>query len=321
MAHVQLLGTGGTIVSRGGADAGAVATDSVAGLVDELAGVTVSSRDVLTTNSFRLDLADLRAIAQAVRDAVADPGTDGVVITHGTDTMEETAFLLELVHTSPEPVVLTGAQRAADHPDTDGPRNVRHALLAAADPRLRDSGALIAFDGAIRGARGARKTHTLASNPFQGGVAVARVADDRLAVTGRPVRRAALPVPTAAFDDVRVEIVLAYPGATPVLFDAAVASGAHAVVLAGTGVGNAGPGFAEAVKTAVESGVAVVLSTRVPWGPVTPLYGNGGGTDLVAAGAVVSGDLNPFQARILTALLLSQGTAVADFPAAFAEHV
>jgi L-asparaginase len=103
--------------------------------------------------------------------------------------------------------------------------------------------------------------------------------------------------------------------------DLAVQLGAQAIVLAGTGVGNAGPGFAECVARAVEAGCAVILSTRTPWGPVVPYYGNGGGTDLVAAGAVPSGDLNPFQARLLAALLLSHGTSAADLPSAFRAHL
>jgi L-asparaginase len=92
-------------------------------------------------------------------------------------------------------------------------------------------------------------------------------------------------------------------------------------VLAGTGVGNAGPGFAEAAKRATENGCVVVLSTRAPWGPVVPTYGNGGGIDLVAAGAIPSKDLNPFQARILAAVLLSYGKSPEEFPGAFEAYL
>ena len=318
MAHIQLLGTGGTIASRSRGAAGAVATDTASALVSTQYGeVTVAARDVLNTGSYRLGLGDLRRIAQAVAHAVAEPNTDGVVVTHGTDTMEETAFLLDLLHASPKPVVLTGAQRPADSPDSDGPRNVTDAVRAAAAEGLRGSGVLICFDGTIRSARGARKTHTTASNAFGGGVQVAHVAGDRLVVTAAPRRYPPLPMPTAAFDDTRVDVVVAYPGATPELLEYVVRQGARAVVLAGTGVGNAGPGFAEAVRDAVGRGCAVVLGTRVPGGPVVPTYGNGGGIDLAAAGAVPSGDLDPFQARILTALLISHGMEPGEFAAAF----
>lgn len=299
-----------------------MATDTAADLVGTGHGeLSVSARDVLTTGSYRLGLVELRTIVEHVRDALAEPSTDGVVVTHGTDTLEETAFLLDLVHADDRTVVLTGAQRAADSPDPDGPRNVGEAVLAAADERLRGTGALISFDGAVRSARGARKAHTTASNPFQGGAEVAHMAGSELVVTARPVRGRPLPLPPAAFDTTRVEIITAHTGATPGLFDFAVDSGARAVVLAGSGVGNAGPGFAEAVGRAVAAGCAVVLSTRAPWGPVVPVYGNGGGTDLVAAGAVPSGDLNPLQARILAALLISLGTSTTEFPEAFTAHL
>lgn len=318
MAHVQLLGTGGTIASRGGGGQGAVATDSAAALAPAGAdGPSVGARDVLTTGSYRLGLGDLRDITEAVRDAVLDPGTDGVVVTHGTDTLEETAFLLDLVHASPKPVVLTGAQRPADSPAPDGPANVAEAVLAAASPALRGCGVLVCFGGAVRSARGTRKAHTTAADPFRGGTEVAHLAGGEAVLTARPARRPTLPLPTNTFDAARVEIVTAYPGASTDLFDAAVASGARAVVLAGTGTGNAGPGFVEAVGRAVDGGCAVLLGTRVPWGPVVPVYGNGGGVDLVAAGAVPCGDLNPFQARVLAALLISHGTSAAELPAAF----
>lgn len=318
MAHVQLLGTGGTIASRGNGDQGSVATDTAADLVRGGYGeLSVSARDILTTGSYRLGLAELRRIAEQTREALADAATDGVVLTHGTDTLEETAFLLDLVHASEKPVVLTGAQRPADSPAPDGPRNVGQAVAAAADGRLRGAGALISFDGTVRSARGARKAHTTASAPFAGGVELAHWAGSELVVTAVPARRDPLPLPPAAFDDMRVEVVTAYPGARPDLLDSAVRLGAHAVVLAGTGVGNAGPGFAQAVGRAVESGCPVILSTRAPWGPVVPVYGNGGGVDLVRAGAVPSGDLNPFQARILAALLISLGTSPVDMPEGF----
>ncbi|WP_310058103.1 asparaginase [Arthrobacter ginsengisoli] len=318
MAHIQLLGTGGTIASRSHGTRGAVAIDTSAALVPTQYGdVTVHARDVMTTGSYRLDLADLRRIAEAVGQALADPGTDGVVVTHGTDTLEETAFLLDLVHASPKPVVVTGAQHTADSPEADGPRNVAEAVRAAADEHLRGAGALICFNGTVRSARGARKVHTTASSPFGGGTAVAHMAGDRLVVTATPRRYPPLPTPPAAFDGTRVEIVTAYPGASPDLLDHAVELGSRAVVLAGTGVGNAGPGFAEATKRATENGCVVVLSTRAPWGPVVPTYGNGGGIDLVAAGAIPSGDLNPFQARILAAVLLSYDTAPEEFPETF----
>ncbi|EOM76858.1 asparaginase [Rhodococcus rhodnii] len=306
MTHIQLLGTGGTIASRGSGERGSVASVSVDDFVSAAPdGVDVRARNVLTTGSYRLDLADLRAIADAVAEAAADPDVVGIVVTHGTDTMEETAFLLDLVHESPIPVVLTGAQRPADAADSDGPRNVRDAVAVAATPQLRGLGAAIVFDGVVRSARGVRKAHTIASDPFDGGTVVAHLEGEAVRVAALPVRRPPLPGPGPRFDGTRVDIVTAYPGARPDLLHAAVEAGAEAVVLAGTGTGNAGPGFVEAVADLTARGTPVVLSTRVSSGPVVPTYGNGGGVDLVAAGAIASGDLGAFQSRILAALVLS----------------
>jgi L-asparaginase len=147
------------------------------------------------------------------------------------------------------------------------------------------------------------------------------MAGGHLVVTATPRRYPPLPTLSTAFDNTRVEIITAYPGATPELLDHAVQLGSRAVVLAGTGVGNAGPGFAEAVKRATGNDCIVVLSTRAPWGPVVPTYGDGGGIDLVEAGAIPSMDLNPFQARVLTAVLLSYGKPREEFPAMFETYL
>jgi len=319
--RVHVLGTGGTIASRGGAYGGAVATDTVADLLGTVAGdLHVTSEDVMTTGSYRLGLRELRTIAVAAVEAARSPDIDGIVITHGTDTLEETAFLIGLVHDGQVPVVLTGAQRSADQGDSDGPRNLRQAILVAADPRFRGMGCLVSFDGRVQSARGVRKAHTTASQPFGGGTAIASFAGEEPVLLAHPVRRAVLPVPGPRFGEARVDVVVAYPGARPDVLRSLRDAGAQAVVLAGTGTGNAGPGYAEAVADLVQQGVPVVLASRTMAGPVVPLYGNGGGVDLMAAGAVGAGHLNPFQARILAACLLADDPSTDTFTQRFSEY-
>lgn len=317
MAHIHVLGTGGTIASRSHGDAGGVAEASTAELVSGLAhDHRISHRDILTLGSYRLTLAHLRLIAEGVAEAAADPDVDGIVVTHGTDTLEETAYLLDLVKASPKPVVLTGAQQMADSLAPDGPRNLAEAIAVAANHSMRGLGTLISFSGTVRTARGARKAHTVAASPFRGGIEVAHFAGEELVPAAVLGNHTPLDLPTPQFDSTVVDIVTTYVGAESTLLTAALER-ADGVVIAGSGVGNAGPGFAEAIA---QSAKPVVLSTRVPWGPVVPTYGNGGGIDLVASGAVVSGDLNPFQARILAALLISQGHTGADFAEWFARY-
>ncbi|MFJ7751682.1 asparaginase [Arthrobacter sp. NPDC097144] len=307
MASIRIIGTGGTIASRSTGPGGLVPTDHAADLIRGLSRRhTVTVQDVMVSGSYTLQLSDLRRIAQAARNAVMDSTVDGVVITHGTDTMEESAFLLDLVHSSPKPVVFTGSRRPADSPAPDGPQNLEEAVEAAASPELRGTGVLISFAGTVRSARGAFAASTTAADPFAGGTEVAHFIGDSLHVTARPLRPAALRMPGEKFDAARVNIIDCPLGADPALFSYAVHAGADAVVLAGTGLGNAGPGFAEAVQDAVRAGCFVVLSSRVPFGPVVPTFGAGGGVDLVRAGAIPSGDLKPAQARILAALLTSQ---------------
>jgi L-asparaginase len=307
VTSIRILGTGGTISSRSTADGGLVASERIEEVIGTLSRRhTISVRDVMVSGSFQLQFSDLRAIARAAREAVLDPTVDGVVITHGTDTMEETSFLLDLVHASPKPVVFTGSSRPADSAAPDGPQNLEEAVEAAASPELRDAGVLVSFAGVIRSARGLRNASTLGTNPFAGGTEVAHFIGDTLHVTARPLRPAPLSMPNEDFDTVRVDIIDCSLGAGTDLFSHAVQVGSNAVILSGTGLGNAGPGFSEAVQDAVRSGCFVVLSTRVPDGPVVPTYGSGGGTDLVRAGAIPSGDLKPPQARILAALLTSQ---------------
>jgi len=305
---VTVLATGGTIASRSGDSGGATAQDAAADLVSRLdlpPDVGLRVRDVFRVGSFRMTLDRVHELARAVAAELA-VGVDGVVVTHGTDTTEETAFFLDLFHGDPRPVVVTGAQRAADAPDSDGPRNLTDAVTAAAAPEFRELGVLIGFGGQFFPARGTRKTHTLAADTFTNpaGGPLGWVHGRDVGVVTSPRRGPALDL--AAFDPagVRVDVVPTYPDADATALRACVDAGARGIVLEATGAGNANPAICAAVAEVTGAGVVVVTSTRVAAGPVAAVYGDGGGTDLLAAGAVPSGLLRPSQARMLLAALL-----------------
>ena len=316
MANILILSTGGTIASRSNEGKGAVAgsiTDDLLNRHDP--GIQVFHKEIFSIGSYLLTFEDLQQIGSAVDAATSDPNIDGVVITHGTDTMEETAFFLDLIKNSPKPVVLTGAQKTADSDNPDGPDNLREAITVAAAPKMREKGVLVSFAGEVRSARGIRKGHTVAPSPFVGGTKVAHFVGNELVVNAFPNIPGTLEMPPKSFAVMRVEVVDTYLGASPGLLAFALER-SDAVVLAGTGVGNAGPGVA---GTIASSKTPVILSSRVQRGPVTPIYGNGGGTDLVAAGAIPSWDLNPYQSRILAATLISLGYSGENFVNAFIE--
>jgi L-asparaginase len=321
---VTVLATGGTIASRsgvGGATAQDAGTDLVARL-DLAVGVEVRVRDVFRVGGFRMTLERVHELARAVASELLDEDVAGVVVTHGTDTTEETAFFLDLFHADPRPVVVSGAQRAADASDSDGPRNLADAVSAAASPVARGLGVLIGFGGQLFPARGTRKSHTLAADTFTNpsGGPLGWVHRGDVAVVTTPRRRP--PLPLDAFDPagVRVDVVACYPDADATALRACVDAGARGIVLEATGAGNANPTICAAVAELTAAGVVVATSTRVAAGPVTPIYGDGGGVDLMAAGAVPSGLLRPSQARMLLAALLGMHRDADVVRRAFALH-
>ncbi|MFJ3906797.1 asparaginase [Streptomyces sp. NPDC090025] len=305
--RIVVISTGGTIASRWNgsgytADASGDDVMATAALPDN---VLVEVRDLFNVNSSRMTTDRQLALLRAVHETLADPGVDGIVVTHGTDTLEESAFFLDLHHDDPRTVVLTGAQRPFGTGDGDGPGNLYDALQVAAT--VHGLGVLVVFDGLVHAARGTVKTKTLDADPFAdpSGRRVGRLGFGQVDIEREPERPAALPLPAPGRPAPRVDIVTHHSDADPVLFEAAVSAGARGIVLVGTGAGNATPEIADAVARAVDQGVHVVLSTRVASGPVAEVYTGGGAVDLAAAGAVLAGTLRPGQARIalLSALL------------------
>jgi L-asparaginase len=321
---VAVLCTGGTIASLAVPGGGSRASLSARDLLDRVSvpdGVRADGRDIRRLNSFALTPEDMRAVLEEVRTALGEPGVDGVVVTHGTDAMEETSFFVDLFHADERPVVFTGAQRAADAVNPDGPANLRDAIAVAADPRARGGGVLVVCDGSVFAARGVRKVHTLASGVFGdpdagalGGLAGGRLHLFRRTARATPLNPAALSSPLP-----RVDVVAVYPGSDGTAIAAFAAAGARGLVLQATGAGNATPAVVAAVGHLTARGAPVVVSTRVPAGPVIPLYsGDGGGVDLAAAGAIPAGRLRPGQARMLLIALLATGVGPEDIRRAFA---
>ncbi len=307
MSTVVVVSTGGTIAMRPDPETGKL-VPAVSGeeLVEMLAwpeAPPLELDDFVRVPSFDMHGELALSLARRVIEHAGRGDLAGVVIAHGTDTMEESVFLIDRLLGSELPVVLTGAQRGADEKDTDGPRNLRDAIRVASAPEARGRGAMIAFAGELHAAREVRKVHTSALRAFAapGSGPIGVVDGERVVFQRRPERRPALPVPPELAP---VDLIRLYAGSDARFVRAAVESGARAVVLEGTGRGNANDQVVAGVRDAVARGVTVAVCSRCVAGRVEPVYGRGGGRDLAEAGALFAGDLAGPKARVLLQIAL-----------------
>jgi L-asparaginase len=313
---VRFIATGGTIAMKvdpltQGVVPAIAGDDLMASIPDagRYARIEVDNFSNITANYITNDW--WAKLTRSVTEALSRPEVAGAVVAQGTDTLEETAYWLDLTVDSAKPVVLIGAQRNASSPDFDGPRNLLNAIRIAVCREARGKGVMVAMNNQINAARSVTKTHTANVETFQGGNFgwLGEVWDDRVVFSRAPLRRMYVPIVGEAGEDwPAVHIFPMYAGADGMFIRHAVDNGTRGVVVQAAGMGNMNVSMFEAVKYALAKGVPVVVATRVPNGRTMPVYGyDGGGKTTFDAGAIMAGDLNPQKAKILLTLLLHNG--------------
>ncbi|NGP43685.1 asparaginase [Bacillaceae bacterium SIJ1] len=309
MPNISLITTGGTIASKpnekGLLAAGVMLGDEVASLCKMPQHYTINVVSLFQLPSMHITEGEMLTLKKTVETVLADDSVDGIVITHGTDSLEETAYFLDLTISDDRPIVLTGSQKSANDLGSDVYTNLRNAMLVAGNTSLHGAGPVVVFNERIWPARYVQKVH--ASN-VQGfatfGYGYLGIIDqDIVHVYQKPVDRDVYP-DVHTFP--RVDIVTCYTGADRTAVDAFVAEGARGIIIEGNGRGHVPPAVVPGILAAIDEGTAVVLTTSAEEGYVFPAYDyTGSAYQLAEQGVILGKDYDAKKARVKLACALS----------------
>ena len=328
LPNVVVLATGGTIAGAAASDVQAAYTSGQVGVEQLLAAVPQTKKLAMLrgeqiSNIGSQDMNDevWLKLARRINELTAMPDVDGVVITHGTDTIEETAYFLNLVVKSKKPVVLTAAMRPSTALSADGPLNFYNAVAVAANKDAAGRGVLVVVNDWIHGAASLTKTSTTAVQTFLSPVRglIGTVAYGEVEFYRGPVGRSTTDS-EFSLDGVtalpRVDIIMAYENMDGKLIEAAVAIGAKGIVIAGVGNGNMTEAALNALAAQAKKGIVCVRSSRVTTGRV----GRNVEVDDDKLGLIASEGLNPQKSRVLLRLALLKPRSLEDVQRIFREY-
>jgi L-asparaginase len=310
--RVTILATGGTIAgsaetqTQAGYTSGQVGVEVLVAAVPQIKELAeISGEQIANVGSQDMSDAIWLTLATRINELQGAGDVQGIVITHGTDTIEETAYFLNLVVKGDKPVVLTAAMRPSTALSADGPLNIYNAVAVAADPEAQGRGVLVAANDDIHGARAIVKTSTTDVQTFQspesGLIGVSLYGQNRYFRKPYRTHTSASEFSLKGVKKLpRVDVVYVTSDFSPDIIDSAVKNGAKGIVTAGVGNGNMTAATLEAVKRARKKGVVVVRSSRVASGSI----GRNVEVNDDEAGTVASGDLNPAKSRVLLKLAL-----------------
>lgn len=327
LPKIRVLATGGTIAGAQasatdyGYKSGAYDVNSLLAAVPNLDRLAViTGEQVANIGSQDMNDEVWLELAKRLNAVLAEPATDGVLITHGTDTLEETSYFLTLVTQSEKPVVMVGSMRPATATSADGPANIYNGVAVLANPGARGKGTLVSLNDVIHYARNVVKTDTTSVQTFESiNRGPAGVVHTGKVQWFEPMDRKVGKATGFSVDGLdklpRVDIIYAHANMSADLIDAAIRNGAKGIVVAGVGDGNMTGAALDTLAKAAKSGVVVVRSTRLPSGIV--LRNNEVNDDQM--GFVASGELNPPKSRVLLQLALTKTSDPAQIQRMFYE--
>ena len=326
--NIVILATGGTIAGAAASGtqaaytSGAVTIDAMIAAVPGIKDMAnIKGEQVSNVGSQDMSFEIMLKLAKRINELLKQSDVDGIVVTHGTDTMEETAFFLNVVVKGDKPVVMVGSMRPSTAVSADGPLNLYNAVGVAADPNAGGRGVLVVMNDWIHAAHSLTKTSTTAiqtfMSPLRGVVGVATYGKNDFYNTPTWKHTSASEFDVTDVNKLpRVDIIFACADMPADLIDASVANGAKGIVIAGVGNGNMNKASLEAAARAVKKGVVVVRSTRVATGTV----GRNVEVNDDEMGFVASDELNPQKARLLLSLALLKQRSMTDLQNLFTTY-
>ncbi|MEM7436551.1 MAG: asparaginase [Myxococcota bacterium] len=330
---VVVVTTGGTIAEKTDPKTGAAVPavsgkDLIAAVpgLSKIANVVVVEYSNIDSSQMTPDL--WAGLSRRVDQLLDGQRFVGAVVTHGTDTMAEGAYFLDITLRTNKPVVFTGAMNDASTPDPDGPGNLYNAVVQVLSPNAQNWGVTVTLDRYINSAADVRKTQTTNVMTFESGEKgyLGYVFDGKVTRINDRVRRTRIPLPAVSPQTnsqklPNVPFVYAYSGADGSIVRAALASGAKGLVVEGVGAGNVNAAVDDVIVEALAKKIPVVISTRPPLGAAEPIYGDkGGGATLVRQGATLAGALEGAKARLLLIVALARfGNDTKEIKRVFAE--
>ncbi|AXI08275.1 asparaginase [Oceanobacillus zhaokaii] len=310
MKTVVLLTTGGTIASKRNPKTGLLISGALTG--KELSSMcelpndlTVDVQSLFQISSNQMTFQLLLELKEKIEDVFKDKAVDGIVVTHGTDTLEETAYFLDLTIADERPVVVTGSQRAPTEIGSDAFLNIRQAILAASNDHLKGIGTTVLFNEKILSARYIKKVHASNLDGFRvnGYGNLGTVDREEVHLYQRPVQRE---LHSNVVELPSVDIIPTYLGGDGRFIRAAVTSGAKGIVIEGAGRGHVPPLAVDEIRNAINQGVVVLLTTRADEGLVKVVYEFEGSVEhLLQQGVLLGRDYDSKKARIKLATLLA----------------